>query len=136
MGLHDPRVGKDAQQGAQLLEVLRRLEQPAPRPAQPLERLEHAAQVPVGGRLIGRAVPVAVARDEVARLEQHRREGDREQLDLLVARLGLHLVHQREERHRPVQEAQALGAAPDARIGLAAAGADRERRGIGSSDSQ
>ena len=38
--LHDPRVGKDAQQRADLLEVLRRLEQPAARPAQPLERLE------------------------------------------------------------------------------------------------
>ena len=111
--------GNTVEQRAELLEVLRRLEQPA-RPGRPqeLEHLEEDLHGPVGVGLVAPAVPAGVRGDLVARLEEHRGEVDRQELDLLVGAVGAHLVHGREERHRRVDHRQRQLGALEPRVGL------------------
>ena len=100
------RVREHGRERAELLEVLGRLEDPAFAAAQELEHLEDLAQVPVRRRLVVRLVVVAPRRHRRDRLEQHRREVDREELDLLVDVPRRHLVHALEVRQRVVEEAE------------------------------
>ena len=95
-------TGKDLAQHRQLLEVLRRLEQPAPTATKKLHRLELGLEVFVVRCLVVGHVVVAPPRHVRQRLEQHRGEVVGQQLDLLVHVLGRHLVHQREVRHHDV----------------------------------
>jgi hypothetical protein len=95
----DGRVGKRVDERAQLLEVLRRLEHPAVRAAQPLERLQRRLEVRVVRPLVERQVVIAPARRAAQPLEPVRREVQVLDLDLLVHVLRRHVVHRLQERH-------------------------------------
>ena len=64
------------------------------------QHLQHRLQVLVVRRLVVREVPLPPRRHHAHRLEEHRREVDGEELDLLVHVVDGHLVHALEERHR------------------------------------
>jgi len=90
---HQRRVGERALERHELLHVLRRLQHPAARPAQPGQHLQHLAPVQVVRRLVVGLVPVAPAQRPAQPLEVVRGEVDLLQLDLLVRVVGRHLVH-------------------------------------------
>ena len=111
------RVREDGRHRAELLEMLRRLEHPAIAAALPLEHLQELAEVPVRRCLIVRLVVVTPRRHRRDGVEQHRREVDREQLDLFVDVPCRHLVHPLEVRQRVVEEPERGVGTDDARIG-------------------
>lgn len=102
VGEHDDAVGEHPIQHRHLFEVLRRLEQPAPPPAQELHRPQLGGQVFVVRRLVVGLVVVAPAGHVGERLQQHRGDVVGQQLDLLVDVVGGHFVHEREMRHHRV----------------------------------
>ena len=128
VGDDEGRVGERLEQGWELLEVLGRLEHPACAAPQPLEHLEDLAQVGVGGSLVARQVEVPPGRHGSGRLEEHRREVDRQQLNLLVRVLDRHLVHAVEVRQGCVQERERQRRALLAGVGRVRARAARARR--------
>jgi hypothetical protein len=122
VGDHERRVGKHPRQDAELLQMLGRLEHP-PRPTpQPREDLEHRPQILVRRGLVVREIPVAPRRDGRGGLEEHGREVDREELDLLVDVVDRHLVHALEVGQRELEERDRLLGPHDPRIGLAGRG--------------
>ena len=117
---HDERgVRERVDEGGELLKVLGCLQHPAGAAPQPLQHLEDLAQVGIGGPLIACQVGVAPGRHRRRRLEQHGREVDSEQLDLLVCVLDRHFVHPVEIRQGPIEERQGHVGAGQARVGLA-----------------
>ena len=102
MGEHDDAAGENPIQHRHLLEMLGRLEQPAPASAQELHRFELGGEVFVVRRLVVGPVVVAPAGHVGQRLQQHRGDVVGQQLDLFVDVIGGHLVHEREMRHHGV----------------------------------
>ena len=119
MGDDQGGVGEGGQQRSELLEVLGRLEDPAGAAAEPLEDLEDGAEVLVGRGLVAGAVRVAPRGDERGGLEEHGRDVDGEELDLLVDVVDGHLVHPLEVRQGRVQEFEGRRRARPAGIGSA-----------------
>ncbi len=95
-------------QSGELLEVLGGLEHPPRAAAQPLQSLEDATQVGVARSLVAGQVVVAPGRHGGDGLEEHGREVDGQELDLLVGVVDGHLVHAFEIGHRRVDEPQRL----------------------------
>ena len=123
MGDDVGRVGKHGAQRPELLEVLWDLSTQRVPPRRKVITLSTVLQVLVVRGLVVGSVVVAHARGPAGGLEQHGREVDRQQLDLLVDVIGGHLVHPLEQRHRGVEHVDRLIGAGDARVGLT-------RRGI------
>ena len=105
MGLDDGRVGKYREQRPQLLHVAGRLQHPSAAAAQPLQGLQHPAEIAIAGGVILARVVAHIGRHGERELEAHRTEAQRQQAEFFVGRLGLHLVHAHQFRRRLVQGA-------------------------------
>ena len=119
------RVGERREQRRDLLEVLRRLQHPAVRAAEEREHLQHLLHVRVVRALVEREVEVAPARHPGQPLERVRREVEVLELDLLLDRGRVLVVHR-------AAAAAPSASAPRSRAGSARS-AGRRRRGPGPS---
>src|SRR5262249_55714988 len=110
-------VGKSAQQRAELLQMLRRLQNPTAAAAQDLQGLENVLEIAIAVRMIDALVIAAVSGNAVAPLEQHRGERKEKLRQVLVGLVDQQLVHPLEIRRAGISEIDRLLDARDPWIG-------------------
>ena len=110
------RVGEGRDERSELLEVLRRFQHPPVRTAEVGERAENSLQVRVVRPLVETEVEVAPPRHAREPLERVRREVEVFELDLLLDRVRVLVVHRAQQRHHRHLRLVAAAAAFDARV--------------------
>ena len=120
----DGRVGKGVDDGLELFEVLRALEHPACSPSQPLQRAQDLVHVPIVRSLVALHIIVTEGGTETDAhvLQKHRREVDREQMNLFVSVVDRHLVHRVEVGHGEIAKCDPRCGAFKARVRLSCRG--------------